>query len=131
MRFRSLALCALLAGAGAAGGLAVASPAWASDHATAACRIYADKPEPHGRNVKGEGRRGGCSDTVTYFWVRIYKVIDNWPDSEVAVNGRQYMQNDKLSVVGSCDGRDSYYTHTSTATGLSGDEVESSRALLC
>lgn len=131
MRFRSLTLCALLAGAGAAGGLTVASPAWASDHATTACRIYADKPEPRGRNVEGEGHRRGCSDTVTYFWVRIYKVIDHWPDSEVGVNGRQYVQNDELSVVGSCDGRGSYYTHTSTATGLSGDEVESSRALLC
>lgn len=131
MSIRRLVLSALLAAASAAGGLAVASPAWAADSTMSACLIYADVPERSGERLAGDGHRRGCSDRVTYFWVRIYKVIDYWPDSEIVVKGRQHVQNAKLSAVGSCNGRARYYTHTSTATGLSGDSVESRRAELC
>lgn len=131
MRFRRLALGVLLAGACAAGGLAVASPAWAADDAAPACRLVADAPKKHGGRLDGKGERQGCSDTVTYFWVRIYKVVDFLPDSEIAVRGRQYVRNDKLIATGNCDGSDTYYTHTSTATGLSGDSLESDRAQRC
>jgi hypothetical protein len=131
MRFQRLALGLLLAGAAAAGGLAVASPAWAADEAAPACRLSADVPTQHGNRLDGKGKRKGCSDTVTYFWVRIYKVVDLLPDSEIAVKGRQYVRDDELTAGGNCDGADTYYTHTSTATGLSGDSRESTRAQRC
>ena len=131
MSFRSLLLYTLLGGAFAAGGLAVASPAWGADDAVQGCLLYADTPEQHGSRVQGEGGRLGCSNTVTYFWVRVYRVIDHWPDAEIAVRGRQYMQDGDLTADGSCDGSDDYYTHSSTATGLSGDTTESRRAELC
>lgn len=131
MIFRRLALGALLAGASAAGGLAVASPAWAVNEAAPGCHISADAPKKHGNRLEGQGHRKECSDTVTYFWVRVYKVIDYFPDSEIAVKGRQYVQNDDLTATGNCDGSDTYYTHTSTATGLSGDSRESIRDQLC
>jgi hypothetical protein len=115
----------------AARAMAVASPAWGVGHATRGCQLYADAPEPRGSRIAGEGGRRGCSDTVTYFWTRIYKVIDYWPDGEVAVQGRQYMQNGSLSPAADCDGPGRYYTHASTSTGLSGDSVESRRAELC
>jgi hypothetical protein len=63
--------------------------------------------------------------------VRVYKVIDWWPDSEIAVKGRNHMQNGNLTAVGSCDGRGEHYTHVSTATGVSGNAVESGRVVLC
>jgi hypothetical protein len=131
MSVRRLLLGTLLTGTFAAGCLAVASPAWAANDAAPACSLSADAPKRHGDGIEGKGYRKGCSDTVTYFWVRIYKVIDHWPDSEIAVKGRQYMQNGDLSAVGGCDGGGQYYTHTSTATGLSGDSHESGRADLC
>lgn len=131
MMFRGIMLCTLLGGAFAAGSLAVSSPAWGDDNASQGCGLYADPPEQDGSRIRGEGGRDGCSDKVTYLWVRIYRVIDHWPDSEIAVKGRQYVQNKELTPVGSCDGSDDYYTHTSTATGLSGDTVESRRAELC
>lgn len=131
MRCRRIVLCTLLGGAFAAGSLAVSSPAWGADDMSRGCRLYADPPEKDGSRVRGEGGRDGCSDTVTYLWVRIYRAIDHWPDSEIAVNGRQYVQNAELTPAGPCEGPHSYYTHTSTATGLSGDTVESRRAKLC
>ena len=126
-----LTVCAI-----AAGGVALASPAWAADPATTeaaeACRLNANTPRPSGSaKISGYGSRGGCSDTVTYFWVRVYKAIDWWPDSEIAVRGRNYFQNGSLTVTGACDGRGEHYTHTSTATGASGDSVESGRVVLC
>jgi hypothetical protein len=131
MSFRRLALGALLASACAAGGLAVASPAWAVNDAAPACHLVADAPKQHGNRLEGRGEREGCSDTATYFWVRIYKVVDFLPDSEIAVKGSQYVRNDELTATGNCDGSDTYYTHTSTATGLSGDSLESDRAQRC
>jgi hypothetical protein len=131
MRFRRLALGVLLAGAAAAGGLAVASPAWAADEAAPACHLVAETPQRHGNRLEGTGRREGCSDTATYFWVRIYKDVSFLPDSEIAVKGRQYVRNDELTATGNCDGSDTYYTHTSTATGLSGDSLESDRVQRC
>jgi hypothetical protein len=133
MSFRRLLLSALLAGATAAGCLAVASPAWAAhrdDDATSGCTLQADQPTAQ-KALMGVGRRDGCSDTVTYFWVRVYKVIPMWPDAEKAVRGTTYVQDTELTATGPCDGRDQYYTHTSTATGASGDSVESGRATLC
>lgn len=131
MKCRGILLCTLLGAAFAAGSLAVASPAWGDDNASRGCGLYADPPKRGGSRIHGEGGRDGCSDTVTYLWVRIYRVVDHWPDSEIAVTGRQYVQNGKLKPAGPCEGSDSYYTHTSTATGLSGDTVESRRAELC
>jgi hypothetical protein len=93
--------------------------------------LTADKPTAGGSALKGVGSRTGCSDTVTYFWVRVYKVVDWWPDAEKAVKGRPYVQNGNLTATGSCDGRGEHYTHASTATGASGDEVESGRVVLC
>lgn len=131
MKFRRLTLGVLLAGACAAGGLAVASPAWAADDAAPGCRLFAEEPERHGNRIQGKGEREGCSDTVTYFWARVYKVVDYFPDTEIAVKGRQYVRNDELTAAGNCDGSDAYYTHTSTATGLSGDSLESGRVHTC
>ncbi len=136
MRPQNMALGLLTVGAIAAGGVALASPAWAADPATTeaseACRLNAGAPRANGSaKVSGFGSRGGCSDTVTYFWVRVYKVIDWWPDSEIAVRGRNYVQNGNLTATGACDGRGEHYTHTSTATGASGDSVESGRVVLC
>lgn len=134
MSFRRSLLGVLLAGAFAAGGLAVASPAWAvsaGGHATPGCTLTADVPTSNKVTVTGKGSRDGCSDTVTYFWVRVYKVIPVWPDSEKAVRGTTYVQNPELTATGPCDGRGDYYTHTSTATGITGDSVESARAQLC
>lgn len=121
----------LLASAFVAGSMAVASPAWSvtsGNGAAPGCHLEA--AEPKGR-LNGTGRRKGCSDVVTYFWVRVYKVIPMWPDSETAVKGRTYVQNTELIATGQCDGGGTYYTHASTATGLSGDSVESPRAQLC
>jgi hypothetical protein len=61
----------------------------------------------------------------------VYKVIDWWPDAEKAVKGSTYVQNGRLTATGGCDGRGQHYTHTSTATGVSGDSRESRRASLC
>jgi hypothetical protein len=134
MSFRRLALCALLAGTLAAGGLAVASPAWAvstDDDVAAGCHLSAEVPTAARGSVSGTGIRDECSDTVTYFWVRVYKAIPAWPDSEKAVRGSTYVQNIELTANGSCDGRTDYYTHVSTATGITGDSIESARKQLC
>lgn len=134
MSFRRLTLGALLAGTVAAGGLAVASPAWAAERGDSAkpeCLVNAGMPTEDHSVLNGVGSRSGCSDTVTYFWVRVYKVVDFWPDSEIGVKGSTYVQNGKFAAHGPCDGRGKYYTHTSTATGASGDSVESARDLLC
>ena len=134
MSFRRSVLGTLLACTFAAGSLAVASPAWGaalSSDATPGCRLEADKPSAPRTTITGTGRRDGCSDIVTYFWVRVYKAIPAWPDSEVFVKGRTHVQNTELSATGPCGGRGRYYTHTSTATGVTGDSLESDRAQLC
>ena len=135
MGFRKYALGLLTIAAMAAGSAAIASPAWAADPATGAakpaCRLNANKPTARGSTLRGVGSRSGCSDTVTYFWVRVYKAIDYWPDAEKAVKGNQYVQNGSLTATGPCDGRGEYYTQTSTATGVSGGDVESGRVVLC
>jgi hypothetical protein len=132
MRFRNAALGLLSVGAIAAGGAAMASPAWAaSPGREQACHLSASKPTSAGNTLSGVGGRSGCSDTVTYFWVRVYEEIDFLPDAERAVKGSKYLQNGELKATGSCNGRETYYTHTSTATGLSGDDHESGRAELC
>ena len=134
MSFRRSMLGTLLAGTFVAGSLAVASPAWGvtpGDNVASGCHLDAAKPTAPKTTLAGAGRRAGCSDTVTYFWVRVYREIPLWPDSEKAVRGRTYVQNTALIATGSCDDRGAYYTHTSTATGLTGDSVESSRAQLC
>lgn len=134
MSIRRWTLGALLAGTLTAGCLAVTSPAWAvatDDDAASGCHLLAAEPTAPKATLRGKGHRKDCSDTVTYFWVRVYKVIPMWPDSEKAVRGSTYVQNTELSATGPCDGRGDYYTHTSTATGVSGDSVESDRELLC
>lgn len=132
MSFRRLLLAALMAGPLAAGGLATASPAWATDgDTTRGCHLTAEPPKAPRSTLSGTGSRRGCADTVNYFWVRVYEVVPMWPDAERAVRGSTYVQNDKFSATGPCDGNGHYYTHTSTATGLTGDNIESDRALLC
>lgn len=136
MRFCKIALGLLMAGTIAAGGAAMTSPAWATSpntpEATAGgCRLTANQPTSNGSTVRGGGARTNCSNTVTYLWVRVYKVIPFWPDSEKAVRGQNYVQNGKLAASGSCDGRGEHYTLTSTASGTSGDSVESGRVVLC
>lgn len=133
MGFRNHALGLLAISAVAAGGAAVASPAWAAGQGAdeQACRLNAKRPTASASTLRGVGSRSGCSDTVTYFWVRVYKVIDWWPDAEKAVKGDKYVQNGNLMATGPCDGRGEYYTHTSTATGASGSDVESGRVVLC
>lgn len=126
-----LSLASSLLGAMVVGSLAMASPAWGAAQPALGCQLYADAPEQHASRVVAEGGRRGCPDTVTYFWTRIYKVVDHWPDSEVAVRGRQYMRNGQLKPDATCDGPGRYYTHASTSTGMSGDSVESRRAELC
>ena len=81
--------------------------------------------------MSGYGARSGCSNTVNYFWVRVYKQIDWWPDAERAVAGRTHWGNGGLTAKGSCAGRAVHYTHVSTATGVSGDSRESSRRTIC
>lgn len=113
---------------------AVASPAWATEPGTEArqgCGLTASKPLPTRTGLKGVGDRHGCSDTVTYMWVRVYKAIDFFPDAEKAVNGQQYVQNATITATGPCDGQGEHYTYVSTATGASGDSVESGRKKLC
>jgi hypothetical protein len=135
MGFRDCVRGSLMIAAVGAGSVAFASPAWASGQAAGeakpACRLNANKPTVSKSTLKGAGSRSGCSDTVTYFWVRVYKVVDLWPDSERAVRGNQYVQNGNLVATGSCDGRGEHYTHTSTASGAGGDAVESGRIVLC
>jgi hypothetical protein len=130
----------LMAGAVASGGVALASPAWASpaggaagasDVVAAGCVLGANTPSGSGSTVRGYGYRSGCGNTVTYFWVRVYKHIAWWPDSERAVRGATYFQNGGLTASGSCSGRGEYYTHSSTSTGLSGEARESLRRTLC
>jgi hypothetical protein len=135
----------LMAGAIASGGVAMASPAWAdtagaaggtstasaSDITPRGCSLNAYAPRSSGRGLSGYGSRTGCGDTVTYFWVRVYKAIDWWPDSERAVEGRTYWRNGGVTARGGCDGRGKYYTWSSTATGVSGDDQESSRRTIC
>ncbi len=131
MSFRRSMLGTLLAGTLVAGSLAVASPAWGASDAMPGCHLEADTPQAPRKTITGTGRREGCSDIVTYFWVRVYKAIPAWPDSEKFVKGRTYIQNTELSATGPCDERGRYYTHTSTATGVTGDSIESDRAQLC
>jgi hypothetical protein len=122
----------LVVAAVTAGGAAMASPAWAAPADEQACHLTAYKPEPRpGSALQGTGLRSGCGDQVTYFWVRVYRDIDLWPDAERAVIGSQYVQNDELTARGKCGDHGEHYTHTSTATGLSGDSVESARKTLC
>ena len=132
MGIRKYALGLLTVAALAVGGAALASPAWAgTGDAANGCGLHASKPHTSGSTLRGTGSRSGCSDTVTYFWVRVYKAIDFWPDAEKAVKGQQYVQNGNLTASGGCDGRGEHYTYTSTATGASGSQVESGRAVLC
>lgn len=130
----------LMAGAIASGGVAMASPAWAapaagsaggSDVSAASCVLYANSPTSYGSRLRGYGSRWGCGNRVTYFWVRVYKHIPWWPDAERAVRGATYFQNGGLTAYGTCNGRGQYYTHTSTATGVSGDSRESYRRTIC
>jgi hypothetical protein len=125
-----------MAGTIATSGAMMTSPAWATDPSTSearagGCRLTANEPRVNGSRLRGTGSRSGCSNTVTYFWVRVYKVIPFWPDSEKAVKGQNYVQNGKLAATGSCDGRGEHYTYTSTASGASGNSVESGRVTLC
>jgi hypothetical protein len=126
----------LMVGAIASGGVAMASPAWASPSGTssgaasAGCSLNASPPSSSG-GLSGYGSRTGCGDTVNYFWVRVYKHIPYWPDSEQAVVGRTNWQNGGLAARGGCGGRGEYYTFVSTATGVSGDERESGRRTIC
>lgn len=112
----------LMAGAVAAGGIAMASSAWASPAGTvagsspssaavgpAACSLNASPPKSSGSRLSGYGSRTGCGSVVTYFWVRVYKHIPWWPDSEEAVAGATYFQNGGLTARGNCDGRGDYY----------------------
>jgi hypothetical protein len=135
MRLRNFVLGTLTVAAMGAACAAVASPAWATARGAEArpgCGLTAARPLISGRNtLKGSGSRHGCSDTVTYMWVRVYKAIDFLPDTEKAVKGEQYVQNTKINAFGPCDGHGEYYTHVSTATGVSGDSVESGRVMLC
>lgn len=136
MRTRNTALGLVMVGAIAAGGAVMASPAWATDPGTpdavsSGCRLTANEPSVNRARLRGEGARSNCSNTVTYFWVRVYKVIPFWPDSEKAVKGQTYVQNGRLVATGGCDGRGEHYTHVSTASGTSGDSVESGRIVLC
>lgn len=133
MQFRKMTLGLLLAGTIATAGFATTSPAWATDPETptGGCRITANPPRLQGTKLRGDGARTGCANTVTYLWVRVYKAIPWWPDSEQAVKGKTYVQNGALTAIGSCAGHGDYYTHTSTATGMSGDSIESDRAVLC
>lgn len=134
----------LMAGAIASGGVAMASPAWAapsdtptgssagaSEVSPAACSLNANPPSSSRGKLSGYGSRSGCGNTVTYFWVRVYKAIDWWPDAEKAVRGATYWQNGGMTATGNCDGRGVHYTHVSTATGASGDSRESSRRTIC
>jgi len=136
MRTRKMTLGLLMIGALATGGMMTTSPAWASspdkfDVNAGSCRLAAKEPTANGSRLRAEGSRSGCSNTVTYFWVRVYKVIPFWPDSEKAVKGQNYVRNGKLVATGACDGRGEHYTYTSTASGTAGDSVESGRVVLC
>ena len=132
MSIRRWALNTVVVTAAAAAGVAVASPAWATPADEQGCHLTAKKPKRHQHgSVKGTGLRSECADKVTYFWVRVYRDIDLWPDAERAVTGSQYVQNDELTAIGPCGDPGDHYTHTSTATGLSGDSVESERVPLC
>ncbi len=140
MGLRRFVTGVVMAGAVASGGVAMASPAWASPVgapagsagvAAASCSLYANAPHSSGSRLSGYGSRWGCGNTVTYFWVRVYKNISWWPDSERAVRGATYWRNGGLTAYGSCNGRGTYYTHTSTATGWSGSDRESSRRTIC
>jgi len=136
MSIRKIALRLLMVGMIATGGTMMASPAWAAspdafDANAGRCRLTANEPTANGSRLRAEGSRSGCSNTVTYFWVRVYKVIPFWPDSEKAVKGQNYVQNGKLVATGTCDGHGEHYTHTSTASGTAGDSVESGRVVLC
>lgn len=140
----------LMAGAIASGGVAMASPAWAapsgaptgsstgasagsgaSDVAPAACSLYANPPGSSSGRLSGYGSRWGCGNTVNYFWVRVYKHINFWPDSEKAVRGATHWRNGGLTASGGCDGRGVHYTHVSTRTGLGGEDLESRRVTIC
>ena len=134
----------LMAGAIASGSVAMASPAWAapaggsadgtaggSDVSASSCVLYANSPTSYGSRLSGYGSRWGCGNTVTYFWVRVYKQIPWWPDAERAVRGTTYFQNGGMTATGTCNGRGEYYTHSSTATGVSGEDRESYRRTIC
>jgi hypothetical protein len=134
MGLRNYVLGGLTVAAMGAACAAIAAPAWAAEpgaEAKPGCGLTADRPKASGSGLTGYGERHRCSDTVTYMWVRVYKVIDFWPDAEKAVKGQQYVQNVRFNAAGSCDGRGEHYTHVSTATGGSGDSVESGRVTLC
>ena len=133
MEIRKIALGLTMVGTIVAGGAVIDSPAWAAspDTSSAGCRLTANEPTSNGSRLRGEGSRTGCSSTVTYLWVRVYRVIPFWPDSEMAIKGQTYVQNGKLVATGGCDGHGEHYTYTSTASGTAGDSVESGRADLC
>ncbi len=131
MNIRRWLLCSVMVAAVATGGTAVASPAWAAPAEEQGCHLTAKKPVRHGSGRRGTGGRAHCADTVTYFWVRVYRDIDLWPDAERAVTGRQYVQNTEITATGKCGDPGDHYSHTSTATGIDGDSLESGREPLC
>lgn len=133
MKIRKIVFGLIMTSTLVTGGTTLSSPAWATspDTSSGGCRLTANEPRVNGSRLRGDGARSGCSNTVTYFWVRVYKVIPFWPDSEKAVKGLQYVQNGKLTASGSCDGRGEHYTYTSTASGTSGNSIESGRVVLC
>jgi hypothetical protein len=93
-------------GAIASGCVAMASTAWAetadasgrtstssgSDVTAAGCALHAKPPGSPEARLSGYGSRWGCSDTVTYLWVKVYQHVPWWPDREKAVRGAQLAQ---------------------------------------
>lgn len=101
----------------AAGGLALASPAWA------ACGLGADNPFG---NISGTGSRDGCSGTVT-LTVRVRKDVFG-PDQTVATATLPNFGNGSLTANGSCSGAGTYFTETISS---SGNSIMSGRVGLC
>ncbi|WP_143047185.1 hypothetical protein [Amycolatopsis xylanica] len=121
----------LTAGAVSAGGVAMASPAWAANTASPlGCGLYAKRTEIFGSTLRGYGDRSGCGDNdkVNYLWVRVMKHVAFFPDIAVAVANTTLVSNADLAALGQCAGHGLYYTMTSDSRG---NAVESDRSEFC
>ncbi|MFG3702320.1 hypothetical protein ACGF5C_31200 [Micromonospora sp. NPDC047620] len=114
---RKLTAGLLISSAIAAGGLTLASPAWA------ACGLGANEPTG---NISGTGSRTDCSGTVT-LTVRVRKDVFG-PDITVAEASQTGFGNGSLTANGSCAGGGTYFTETISS---SGNSIMSGRVDMC
>ncbi|MBB5157126.1 hypothetical protein [Saccharopolyspora phatthalungensis] len=112
---KKVATAAAMLSMTAAGGLALASPAWAVPAEQQACALYANAVTQAGNGLIARGGRVGC-DVPAEVTVQLKKNISFWVDSTLAAETLSGVTV-HLSPRGFCEDRTRYYTYTISNTG--------------